>query len=119
MLDLEEINNTISELENGETTFDTCIKLAALYTVRDKQSESVSEVEKELDDILPAYRKYVDVLKAYQMGNSSDSALLDCMQLLCQEIQEFIISLYSSTQDKKFSHYIEETVLQLARKFNG
>ena len=109
MLNLEEINNTISELEQGETTFDACIKLSALYTVRDKLLTPQTEVENELDDILPVYRKYVDVLKAYQMGNSSDSALSDCMQLLCQEIQEFIISLYSSTQDKKFSHYIEET----------
>ena len=118
MLDLEEINNTILELENGDTTFDTCIKLAALYTVRDKQLIPKSETEKELGDILPAYRKYVGVLKAYQMGNSSDQSLIDCIQLVCQELREFIISLYSSTDGSNFRHYIEETVQDLARRMS-
>lgn len=118
MLDLEEINNTIMELENGDTTFDTCIKLAALYTVREKQIIPKTNTEKELSDILPAYRKYVDVLKAYQMGNSSDKALLDCTQLVCQELKEFILSLYSSTDGQNFRHYIEETLQDLARQMS-
>ena len=69
MLNLEEINNTIDQLEEGNTTFDNCIKLSALYIVRDKlqsalQSEIVEEpevvdaIENELSDILPQYRKY-------------------------------------------------------------
>ena len=35
MLNLQEIENTIEELEQGATTFDTCLKLSALYIVRD------------------------------------------------------------------------------------
>ena len=35
MLNIAEIENTIQELENGNTTFDSCIKLASLYIVRE------------------------------------------------------------------------------------
>lgn len=35
MLDLDEINRTILKLEQNDTTFATCEKLADLYTVRD------------------------------------------------------------------------------------
>lgn len=35
MVSLKEIEKTISELENGETSFSACEKLAALYVVKD------------------------------------------------------------------------------------
>lgn len=34
-MNMKEINNTIYELENGETTHASCQKLAALYIVKD------------------------------------------------------------------------------------
>ena len=39
MLDLDLINNTITELENGDTTFVSCERLASLYIVRDKMTQ--------------------------------------------------------------------------------
>lgn len=40
MLDLETINNTISELEKSEKlTFDICNKLASLYIIRDNMTK--------------------------------------------------------------------------------
>ena len=41
MLDLDLINNTITELENGDTTFVSCERLASLYIVRDKMLQTV------------------------------------------------------------------------------
>ena len=35
MLDIEEINKEIEKLENRETSYSVCEKLAVLYTVRD------------------------------------------------------------------------------------
>lgn len=35
MISLDKINETILELERSDTTFSTCEKLAACYTVRD------------------------------------------------------------------------------------
>ena len=44
MLDIEEINNTISMLENSDTTFDTCLKLSALYNVREHLKPPANDV---------------------------------------------------------------------------
>lgn len=113
MLDLVMINETIRELENGDTTFDSCIKLSALYQVRKELELPQSQVEDELDDILPAYRKYIQTKIQYQMGAGSENSVINCIQLLCQEILEFINSLYSSTNGENERHYIEETVKNL------
>ena len=42
MLNIEEINNTIEKLENEETTYSNCSKLANLYIV---YTQSISEVK--------------------------------------------------------------------------
>ena len=98
MLNLEEINNTIVQLENGDTTFDTCIKLSSLYIVRDRLSDrSVDNVVEELSDILPAYTQYKRVKWEYQLGNVSETAIINQIAHVCSEIKEFITTLYSGT----------------------
>lgn len=96
MLNVNEINNTIEELENSNTTFDTCIKLAALYTVREhlKQPDTVTQ---ELDDILPKYQLYREVKRKYQLHELAESAVQLSIRDVCIEIKEFIQSLYSSS----------------------
>ena len=96
MLNIEEVNNTIAELENGETTFDACIKLAALYTVKEHY-DCEDEVVEEYNDILPQYRNYVETKRKYQLGEIAETALENQATLVCKEISEFIHSLYSST----------------------
>ena len=79
MLDLEEINNTIEELENSRTTYDNCLKLASLYIVRenispkekpdtDENKAIYNDVVKEYSDILPAYSDYCESKRKYQMN---------------------------------------------------
>ena len=48
-MNVSEITNTIIELENGDTTFASCEKLASLYIVRDHLS--TDEVITEYNDI--------------------------------------------------------------------
>lgn len=57
MLDMQQIIDTINELEQSDTTFDNCIKLSSLYIVRDNYPSD--NIENELDDILPQYRNIV------------------------------------------------------------
>ena len=97
MLNIDEVNNTIAELENGETTFDTCIKLASLYTVKEHYNSINDEVVEEYNDILPQYRKYVESKRKYQLGEITEMALEKQTTLVCKEVSEFIRSLYSST----------------------
>lgn len=93
-MDILEINNTITELENGETTFANCEKLAALYTVR--EHIPLDDVLNEYDDILPSYSKYCEYKKKYQLGEVSEQCVESSLQKVCQEIYEFIHTLYIS-----------------------
>lgn len=111
MLDINEVKNTIIELENGKTSFDSCIKLASLYQILDHynkkeklpppievtQKQSTKDVQSEYLDILPEYRHYCDIKGRYQMGELPQQPVLNCLSNVCLEIQEFILTLYSST----------------------
>lgn len=105
MLDLQEIKNTIIELENSDTNFANCQKLASLYIVRDnlqkpeiRQDNSVEDgVEKELSDILPQYQMYVAVKRKYQLGELPRESVLLAMNDVCREVHEFIKTLYQGT----------------------
>ena len=96
MLNIDEINNTIAELETGNTTFDACIKLAALYTVRE-HFKADDKVVEEYMDILPQYREYSSVKRKYQLGEVTEALVEKQASLVCQEISEFIHTLYTST----------------------
>lgn len=45
MIDRKEIDRAIDELENKETTFSSCAKLADLYIIRDRISEAPRRTE--------------------------------------------------------------------------
>ena len=112
MLNIDEVNNTIAELENGETTFDACIKLASLYTVKE-HFDCNDEVVEEYNDILPQYRHYVEVKRKYQLGEVAETALEKQTMLVCKEISEFIQSLYSSTDMPTERNIIQDMINSL------
>lgn len=119
MLDLREIENTIEQLEGGTTTFDTCLKLASLYVVRDRLLESVDAdiTEAELKDILPQYKRYCEIKRKYQIGELSESAVLSSMILVCKEIKEFLQSLYSGTDMSEERNYIYNMIKELYSEY--
>lgn len=99
MLNLDEIDSTINELENGPTTFDACAKLASLYAVREHLATNAVEIE--LNDILPQYKVYCEVKRKYQLNQLTDTAVYNAMEDVCREITEFIQTLYSSTDTQR------------------
>lgn len=117
MLDIEEIDNTIETLENGATTFDNVLKLASLYIVKEHmQNVSTGQIdvsESELKDILPAYRKYVDVKKEFQLNHIDKSALISSMNIVCKEIKEFISTLYNNTECQECRNLIQNMIKSL------
>lgn len=98
MLDLQEIENTITSLENGETTFANCERLAALYIVRERLSQPVDQTEKEIKDILPSYKLYAEVKEKYWKHELTEEAVISTLHSLCREIEELIHILYSNTE---------------------
>ena len=101
MMDLNEINNTITELQNGKTTFDTCQKLASLFIVREYLTKNIpkDDVVLEYHDILPSYSEYVEHKKNYQLDRESIEIVEDAFKTLLQEIYEFLDILYVSTEN--------------------
>lgn len=101
-MDLQVIRNTIADLEQADNTFDNCAKLASLYIIMSEAEKSKLDVksnvvEGELQDIFPAYSKYVDAKRNYQLNGTSEEQTIKALNFVCQEIYEFIQSLYSST----------------------
>lgn len=86
-----EVTEMIAELEQSDATYQNCNDLAALYKVRDE----FDKVKAEIDDILPAYKRYVEVKKNYQQGKASKDSVLDSQNLVCREIFDLIKTLYS------------------------
>lgn len=120
MLDLEMIDNTIEELEQGDTNFATCQKLASLYTVKQfygKQSEPTQEVEAELSDILPQYRIYCRIKRNYQLGEASETRVLNSLKGVCKEIEEFFQILYRSTDMPEERSQLKTLVQKLFSSF--
>ena len=104
-MDIELIEDTIAELEQDATSFDNCEKLAYLYICRDNYYKrttgminSDTNPQKELEDLLPAYNKYVDTKTRYQKYEVVEQMLIYSMDRLCEEIVEFISSLYHNTE---------------------
>ena len=105
MLDLNLIENTIKELEDTDTNFSTCEKLASLYIIRayhqpsDVQysTEDEPNIRKELDDILPHYNIYCNRKAEYQLGNIGKEPVIHSFKAVCKELIEFITVFYNNT----------------------
>ena len=125
MLDIEEINNTIQELENANTTFDTCLKLASLYIVKanykkpeNRANISNDKVEKELSDILPAYRMYCEVKRKYKLNELTENAVNLAIQDLCKEIIELIATIYAGTDSPIERNALKSMLSTLFNKYS-
>lgn len=110
MLDLQEIQNTIDMLENGETTFVNCEKLAALYTVREHLTVSQDATEKEISDILPSYKVYAEKKALYLQHETTQDAVIYSLVNLCSEIQDLIHVIYINTNMEEERQKLNELV---------
>ena len=115
MLNLKDIDETIEELENGATTMANCQKLAYLYIVRDKITKTDSDtVVQEYSDILPSYERYKTEKTKYQLGGGNKQGIINYLSLLCTEIEEFIKTLYSSTDTPEERAIIKEKITKIS-----
>lgn len=103
-MDLYLIDSTIDELENSDTTFANCDKLASLYIIKEHYKKYplvlrglYDDVEDELNDIAPQYKTYCEIKREYQLGRTTKEAVIESMRGVCKEIEDFIRILYSSS----------------------
>lgn len=107
MLNLEEIDKTIQELENGETTFGTCQKLSYLYIVREHFAKD-DVVIAEYNDILPSYSKYCKVKRKFQLNELPDTDIQPALLAVCKEVKEFLLILYNNTDTQNERELLRE-----------
>ena len=96
MLDMTMVENTIQELENADTNYANCEKLASLYIIREHNTVT-DDVTEELSDILPHYNIYRNKKREYQVNKIGEDVMINSLQIVCNEIYEFMQTLYSST----------------------
>ena len=114
-MDIYAIQDTIKELELGDTTLQNVSDLANLYVVRDRLLDT--GVKQELDDILPAYTDYVKVKQRYQRKEISEGAVVKSLKYLCAEVEEFIATLYKCTDMNKERKCIKDMILNIDETF--
>lgn len=114
-MNITEINNTVVELENGETNFANCQKLASLYIIQDRYNSNIpsNNVENELSDILPQYQRYCTLKRKYQLNEVTENAVINSIYNVCQEITEFLQTLYGSTDMQEERDAIKRMVAGL------
>jgi hypothetical protein len=97
-MNTDELTTMIRDLETNELTLSNARNLASLYIVRDHlQSLVQSKTEKELSDILPSYKNYIQIKTRYQKHEISKDFVCASLKMVCKEVKEFIHTLYSST----------------------
>lgn len=95
-MDVKILDELIEEVKDSDTTYANARDLSALCSARDILT-SPTDIEKEIDDILPAYRQYVDIKTRYQLKQIDKESVIYSLNLVCREIEELIQILYSST----------------------
>lgn len=121
-MDLITIEEAIETLETSDTTVDNVAELASLYICRDNLNSGLNRVitgvESELNDILPYYRKYLDIKRRYQLNQTGEGEVIKGIKNVCREIEEFINALYSGTDMNKERICIKKMLEQLSTKYN-
>lgn len=102
-MELKQINDLIDELEQSESSLSNIRNLSALYNVKTHLigTKEYDSVERELKDILPSYRQYIDSKRRYQLKEITIERVYINMKKLCQEIKEFLQTLYSGTDSQE------------------
>lgn len=115
MLSISTINDLINDFENGDTSLSNIRNLSALYNVKSHLlgSNKFDRTAKELNDILPSYINYTDAKRKYQLKEITETNVLLQLGNVCQEIKEFISTLYHSTDTPEERKIIKTLVSQL------
>lgn len=125
MLNLQEVESTIKELEEGPTTLESCRKLAVLYIVRENNKNANlrdfsalqpgdTVVEQEYSEILPSYREFCEIKRKFQLHEIPKEGVMEKLSLLCIEIQEFLNTLYITTHSPEERELIERSLSSLS-----
>jgi len=116
-MDIKIIKEAIKELEQSDTVVDNIQELASLYIVAQNMKQGLNPVVTELNEILPAYNKYIQVKRKYQLGEIAEDAVCINIRNVCQEIRDFMCTLYAGTDMGKERRYIRGLIQDLYERY--
>lgn len=111
-MDIRNISETIEELENSDTTYENCMKLASLYIVMDKFK---SDTETKLNDLTPQYRMYTAVKHEVDIGKLSMDDLMFAVKSICSSIEDFVNALFNNTSYNEEKLIIRDMISNLSK----
>lgn len=120
-MDLQVIEENIRILEEENTSVENVQDLANLYIVYDKlrfKQAPKNSSQKELNDIMPALEVYIEAKRQNQLGQTNEEAVEHSLKLLCQELKEFIETLYTNTSSRKERLLLLYMIKNLNERFN-
>lgn len=119
-MDIVAIEDAIETLENSDPTVNNVAELANLYIVHEHIKRPVKTViEREYDDILPAYKQYCNTKRRYQLNEVTEGAVIKDLKLLCTEIEEFLHILYVGTDMNRERNLIMDLLKTLETTYKS
>lgn len=115
-MDIKALQDAIDELEAGPATPENVAELSALYIVMDHISKGQNSGS--FKPILPCYDPYIELKKEYQLGGSSEGAVVKSLKNLCMDLDNLLTQLYSNTDMAKERRCITEFIDNLHNKFH-
>lgn len=118
MIDLQAIDERINILEDNAISTEDIVELASLYVIKQNTKlPDMNVITAELDDILPQYKTYCNIKRRYQLGEVDQVAVIKALKGVCQEIKEFLCTLYSHTDMGKERILLLNMVEEIHKKF--
>lgn len=121
-MDIQTINDAIEELEQSTTSVENVQNLASLYicrqNIKTRRKSPLNAFKQDVTEIFPAYDRYREAKKAFQMKEGSEQEVLESLSLLCQEIKDLHISLYCSSCSRKERRILKECIESIGFTYN-
>ena len=117
-MNIDVINEMIDELEQSDVSLSNIRNLSALYNVRTHilGTNKFDASTKELSDILPSYLQYIETKKRYQLQQTTVEYVCNALESVCNELTEFIQSLYSCTDTEQERSILERFTVYYNKK---
>lgn len=109
MLNVKDIEASIEYYEKQPSSLENCRILADLYTC--KRYANISHKEKL--PILNSYKSYIEAKKSYQLKRTEKSTIIEEMQTLSTDIEDFFFLLYRNTETELEREILKNTLIKV------
>lgn len=117
MVRLDEVEATIQELEQQKLTMDSCQKLAVLYTVRDHNKPQTVAATSQPPSIMPSYSTYCMDKRKYQLGQITETAIIDDIRYVCSDLLLLVQRIYNGTDTDAEREQIRAILKEINSKY--